>query len=240
MSANDPGIKYFRDAKIVFVTPMSLDTTYKAFHAAMLNLKRPTDLRVMIDNTLPVSAMRNRSIQSALNEGAEYIMFMDHDNIPDPMTVARLWSQNLPIVGQLYFERDYPHLPLIYTMSESGMELSPVFYYPKAPLVRCDGLGMGCCLIKTDVFRAIPSPWFEYTYKGHVYGSEDVCFFVKLKEAGIPLYIDTEHTVGHLKVYEVNERDWEANREGYLMETFKKQEAKRGEEKQEAPASPEA
>ena len=67
--------------------------------------------------------------------------------------------------------------------------------------VRIHGGGMGCALIKSDVFQQIPYPWFtwvRYTDEHRGMLSEDLYFCEQCKKHGIPIYTDTRAGCGHL------------------------------------------
>ena len=63
------------------------------------------------------------------------------------------------------------------------------------------GGGMGCALIKTDVFRKVTYPWYDWVnYHDKNIGmlSEDLYFCEKCKADFTPIYTDTRVACGHL------------------------------------------
>ncbi len=204
------------DFRIVVGTPHSYDTIFKQWFMAYEQLIKPANTRLIMDPNLPLDVNRNNAVEEALKCEAEYILFLDHDNVPDSEMLIRLLQANVPVIGALYFERKYPHLPLIYTFEHDFQTVRVEYNYPKAPVVRCDVIGLGCSLFKMEVFKQLERPWFCYTYKEHTWGTEDIGFFHKLKDANIPVYIDTAHTCGHLSSAVIDEGDWEYNKKGYL------------------------
>jgi hypothetical protein len=112
---------------------------------------------------------------------------------------------------------------LIYTFEEDYQTVRVEYNYPSG-LVRCDVIGLGCSLFKTDVFKhpKMTDPWFCYEHKGHTWGTEDIAFFHKLKDTEIPVFIDTKNTVGHLGSNVVDEGDWLYYKEAYLKEVNRK------------------
>jgi hypothetical protein len=67
--------------------------------------------------------------------------------------------------------------------------------------VQIHGGGMGCALIKTDVFRRLKYPWYDWVnyadaHRGML--SEDLYFCEHCKNNGIPIYTDTRAGCGHL------------------------------------------
>lgn len=73
--------------------------------------------------------------------------------------------------------------------------------------------GIGCTLIRASVFRRIGIPYF---FTGNIYntdlkkvgvdptlyGQQDVYFFARLKEVGIPVFIISDFSPNHLRVAE--------------------------------------
>jgi glycosyltransferase involved in cell wall biosynthesis len=174
-----------------------------------------------MDPNLPLDVNRNNAVREALEMNADHIFFIDHDNVLEPNTLVRLLQYNVPVVGSLYFERKYPHLPLIYTFEDDYKTARIVYEYPKG-LVKVDVIGLGCSLFDINVFKQMPEPWFTYEYKGHTWGTEDLAFFHKLKDANVGVYIDTEHTAGHLTTCVVDEGDWLHYKQAYLADVAKK------------------
>jgi len=214
------------DFKITIAVPHSYETVYKQWFASYETLIKPRHVALYFEPSLPLDVNRNACVRKAQETDSEYIFFIDHDNVMDPHMLVRLLQYNVPIVGALYFERGYPHLPVVYTFPSDEEEeeqgtVKVLHDYPKG-LIQVDVIGLGCSLFKMEVFEKIPYPWFSYEYKGNKWGTEDIAFFHKAKDYNIPVYIDTEHTCGHLSVYEVTEGDWLFHKEAYLKEVQKK------------------
>jgi hypothetical protein len=75
----------------------------------------------------------------------------------------------------------------------------------KESLVEVEGVGMGCILTKTDLFKKIKKPYFEFTYnqESDDWLGEDFNLFSKFRNIGENIYIDTElsREIGHLGIY---------------------------------------
>ena len=66
------------------------------------------------------------------------------------------------------------------------------------------GGGMGCALIKVDVFRRLQYPWYDWVnYRGNKRGmlSEDLFFCEQCHGKKIPVYSDTRAGCGHMIRY---------------------------------------
>ena len=60
---------------------------------------------------------------------------------------------------------------------------------------------MGCALIRTDVFRKIEYPWYDwvnYGDKNRGMLSEDLYFCVLCRNSGVPIHADVRVGCGHL------------------------------------------
>jgi glycosyltransferase involved in cell wall biosynthesis len=209
------------DFRILIATPHSYSTVFKEWFVSYEQLIKPKNVRLYMDPNLPLDVNRNNAVKEALEGDCEYIFFVDHDNILPPNTLIKLLEFNVPVVGSLYFERKYPHLPLVYTFEQDFQTVRVEYTYPKG-LVRCDVIGLGCSLFKMEVFKSMPEPWFCYNYKDRVWGTEDIAFFHKLKDMGVAVFIDTINTVGHLSNNVVDEGDWLFYKEGYLEKVDQK------------------
>ena len=82
---------------------------------------------------------------------------------------------------------------------------------PKDDLIKVEGVGMGCMLMKTEIFSSLQKPYFEFTYKGDTqdwYG-EDFMLLTKLRLNGFNVYIDTilSMDIKHLGIYAFGNND---------------------------------
>jgi hypothetical protein len=64
---------------------------------------------------------------------------------------------------------------------------------PYDGLVKVQGVGMGCMLMKTSVFESISKPYFEFRYDEETkdWHGEDFLLQKKLRDRGYEIHIDT-------------------------------------------------
>lgn len=158
---------------------------------------------------------RERLAEWALESKVDYMLMIDDDMICPMDMFERLYRHNVDIVAPLAFMRMPPYYPVIYRVEEGydpmqKMEYyatNPVKNYPKNTLVECDAVGFGSALIKTDVLKNMPQPWFMSTTKS----GEDLWFCYKAKrEAGAKVFMDTSIKLGHMGLQPIiEEKDFE-------------------------------
>jgi GT2 family glycosyltransferase len=139
---------------------------------------------------------------AALTSGSDYLFMVDDDMMAPPDLFYKLAAHDKDIVAALAFTRNPDHRPVIYetiegydsvTKSRYGMTRF-VMNYPKNKLVECDAVGFGAVLIKTEVFKKVPKPWFF----GMAQTGEDITICMKARKVGFRVWMDTSLKLGHL------------------------------------------
>lgn len=100
-----------------------------------------------------VADARNKSVEKAVSEDFEWLLFIDHDVILPPDAFVRLndymRSGKEPVVSGLYFTKSSPPEPLIYRGRGNSFYKDWKF----GDKVRVDGVPMGCTLIKVSLLK---------------------------------------------------------------------------------------
>lgn len=152
---------------------------------------------------------RNNIAQEAQNEKADYVLMVDNDITLLPDTLKNLLEDAKEVCLGYYAHRNSAN---VYDGKTSVCRIGEFNYTQQLPsieLVRLKengvhkiqihGGGMGCALIKTDVFRKLEYPWFDWVnYKDRGILSEDLYFCEQCNNAGIKIYTDTRVGCGHL------------------------------------------
>lgn len=150
---------------------------------------------------LEVGEARNQIVEQALRDGVKWLFFLDYDVAPPANALVKLLSHKRPITAGVYFLKQVPSYPLIWI---KGWDYA-YEDWDIGDLVLADGVGMGCTLIDTDVFRKIKAPWFKtvpnYSPKtaGLLPGmTEDIYFCEKARAAGYEILVDTSIQALHV------------------------------------------
>ena len=169
-----------------------------------------------------VATARNKIAQKSLDLNADYVLMVDNDvTLPkdaltllleDPKDIclgyyAHRGTNNIydgrTCICRLLDERGkaYYHFPL--ESEYTAAEMKAMQEAGKTKIL-IHGGGMGCALIRTDVFRKATYPWYDWVNYGDANRgmlSEDLYFCVLAKNTGFDLYADVRVGCGHLFRY---------------------------------------
>jgi hypothetical protein len=152
-----------------------------------------------------------RAIETALEEDEpDAILTLDYDTVFTKGHVAHLLQLMLchPEAGAIAPVQSSRHLPTaLFTVREPGGEAIgrlPITDFD-ADLKEITTAHFGLTLIRADVLRTMPKPWFlpvpdeegRWSDAGKV--DEDIAFWVKLREAGHRLFLANRIAVGHIQ-----------------------------------------
>lgn len=134
----------------------------------------------------------------------EYLLTIEHDNIPPPDGVLKLLAQmeahpEYACIGGLYWTKGEGGVPQIW-----GDPHDPVLNFrPQPPvpgrLVECCGTGMGFNLWRMSMFKdaRLRKPWFKTLAGKEGVGTQDLYFWGDARKYGYRCAIDCDVLVGH-------------------------------------------
>jgi hypothetical protein len=136
----------------------------------------------------------------------EYILTVEHDNLPPPDGLVKLIEQmethpEFACIGGLYFTKGEGGVAQIW-----GDPKDPVLNFrPQIPvdnqLVECCGTGMGFNLFRMEMFKdpKLRKPWFKTLNgaEGNGIGTQDLYFWGDARKYGYRCAIDCSVKVGH-------------------------------------------
>ena len=165
----------------------------------------PVSVKIVNQRGSLIVSSRETLVETALLGGATHIMFLDSDmNFPED-ALHRLFSRNEPFVAANYVQRCLPTRPNAVTLMHQPLYTDD----DSTGIEEAQSVGFGVCLIRAEVFDAMPRPWFDtYWYtndagKRFIIG-EDVYFCKKAAHAGYKTYVDHDLSkqVTHIGVME--------------------------------------
>lgn len=161
-----------------------------------------------------VGMARESIVDAALENGDDYLLFVDSDMLFGSDAFLRLYLDDKPVVAALAFTGREPTHPVIFKFDRKinevqhriDIDVLPVEDYERDALQQVDAVGSGMILYKTDVFRQIPKPWFTSTGCG-----EDIHMAFRCHKYGVPIYVDTRVKTIHKPTFHGewhDERKW--------------------------------
>lgn len=156
----------------------------------------------------PIAEARNEIVQYALDQGANYIFWLDDDVIAPPDAFLKMYMSGKDIVNGVYWSKSNPPMPLLFRNHLEG----PYLDWHVGDFIEIDAAGNGLTLVKTDVYRKISEtlggPWYSTEYTSFKQATqspsnntEDLYFYWKAKKAGFKVWADTSIQAFH---YEKN------------------------------------
>ena len=184
------------------------DTVHSHFSYCLAQLYKTTsdvgiDVNLYYDSSTILTNQRGRLVNMAIDSKSDYMLWLDSDMMFPQTTAIRLLEHNKDIVACNYMRRTKPLKTVAYTDLNDWDSWLPM--EPKDELVKVQGVGMGCMLVKTDIFKNITKPYFEFTYKEDTddWHGEDFNLLRKFREVGYDVHIDTilSMDVKHVGMY---------------------------------------
>jgi hypothetical protein len=149
-------------------------------------------------------------VREAMNEGCEWIMWLDTDmRFPRDMLV-RLLAHKKDIVAANYVTRQVPPEPVSFQLTDDGKLWRRVpTLAASTGLEKVTGAPMGCMLTSAKVFKKMDKPdvpmfWFQYSTKNHTTLGEDIYFCINAGRYGFDIFIDHDLSkqVRHVGIFE--------------------------------------
>lgn len=159
---------------------------------SLLNLVAHTEADyhfVLATEGFTISENRNYITFQALNNGSDYLLFVDDDMVFPNNTLSALIATGKRIVGTLSYSRMLPLTPTIEPLTEI-----------KDTLFEAKAVGCGVMLVDTKVFKELAQPWFamETFDSGKIKRGEDSYFCDRAREKGISVWCEPTIVVGHI------------------------------------------
>lgn len=147
----------------------------------------------------PIAEARNYFAEQALAVNARYLFMIDEDVVAPSETLQKLiyraeTNPDLMVVGGIYCHKSPPPMPMVFR----GLGAGPYLDWKVGEFFEVDAIAMGCTLIRTEVFKHLPKPWFK-TVDGNHYldgiqkaevWTEDMYMCDLVRKAGFKIYAE--------------------------------------------------
>ena len=209
-------------AKILVAVP-TFETIYPDTYKSIWDLDK-CGHEVLFESVrgYDVATARNRIAQMAIDLNTDYVLMVDNDVVLPKNALTLLLEDAKDVCLGYYPHRGadnrydgntcicklydadgiaYYHYPL---ESEYTAEEMKEFIERGDKKIPVHGGGMGCALIKTDVFRNVSYPWYDWVNYGDANRgmlSEDLYFCQLCQNSKYRIYADVRVGCGHLFRY---------------------------------------
>lgn len=154
---------------------------------------------------------RNNIVFKAQDMDVDYVLMVDNDVVLPGDVLKNMLELQVDVCLGYYAHRGVRNVfdgktsvcklgEYNYTWQYTAQELREIREKGQYKL-QIHGGGMGCALIRMDVFKRIPYPWYDwvnYHDANHGMLSEDLYFCEGCRKANIPVYTDTRAGCGHM------------------------------------------
>lgn len=134
----------------------------------------------------------------------EYLLTIEHDNIPPPDGLVRLIKRmeehpEYACIGGLYWTKGEGGQPQIWGDPKDSLNFRPQAPDPNGGLVECCGTGMGFNLWRLQMFKdeKLRRPWFKTIADATGVGTQDLYAWGDFRKNGYRCAVDCGTKVGH-------------------------------------------
>ena len=153
---------------------------------------------------------RERMAMAAIENNCSHVLFIDSDMQFGPYVMDLLVYQNVDVIAANCVNRKHP---VRFLAEEEGAKVATVD--DREGIQRVNRVGTGIMLIKTEVLKKLPRPWFIFGYnpKTGEYTGEDYWFCQQCHKAGVHVHIDHDvsKVVKHIGTYAYGYKDAKEN-----------------------------
>jgi hypothetical protein len=187
----------------------------------------PAGTQLFMSRGMPIDVTRETMVKSALDQGFEWIFFLDSDVILPPNAFENLFSHHLPIINGMYKAKKpggfFWAVWMKVKTPDNKEAFAPVATWT-GRTIECDVIGTGCMLVHRSVFEKIRAtyphiPWFFWAKErsSEILDamklpdpllrevSEDFFFCLLAKKCGYQIIVDTDVKCKHISVVAIGE-----------------------------------
>lgn len=187
--------------KILVGVPCYKTISARTAYSLISVLKNPDyETEVIFQEGVFVHQNQNIIAEYAVLKEFDYVFFVEHDMIFEPLTLSKLLADNKDIVGASYNYRSEPRCPMVFKLNEKNELVGMTYRELPKETFKCGAIPTGLTLIKTSVFEKLTKPYFFYKYneEGIMEASQDIYFSNKARAADFEIWCNPTIEVGHL------------------------------------------
>ena len=203
--------------KILIAVPC-MDQVPAVFAHSLAALNKVGECSVKFNIGSLIYHSRNQLATSGIENGADYIFWLDSDMVFDPNTLKYMLKvmdehPEVDVLTGLYFRRTPPFSPVLFDKLEMHDDITEWSEFDTIPdeLFEVGGCGFGCVLARTDIFIDV------HTKFGNMFAplgntGEDLAFCWRARQCGFRIFCDPKIQLGHAAHTIVNRDFYESYR----------------------------
>jgi hypothetical protein len=179
------------------------DTLHTTFAIALANLtsklaRDNIDYQLHVVCGSVVAESRTRLANEALEHGATHLLWLDSDIHFPANVVNKFLQHNRDIIAANYSTRYHPYRSVAFVDPDNTEQRLETRF----GLHKIWAVGMGCMMVKRQVFEELPKPWFSHAYNKDLdtFSGEDIYFCNQANEHGFDIWVDAEIQLAHLGI----------------------------------------
>lgn len=195
-----------------------MDKLDLCFVRSLVEMKKQGSVQHGFISCSLVYKARNDLAEAALNEGADFVLWLDSDmTFPDTLMEDLLKDmEGRDIVCGLFHMRQPPYKPALYKKLRKGMtpdenESEDYLDHPAEEIFEVEGCGFACVMTRATVLKEIRDRYHELFAPMPGYG-EDLSFCIRARAMGYRIWCDPRLEIGHRADTIVTSKTFEAYR----------------------------
>lgn len=156
----------------------------------------------------PIDSIRNEIIDVAIMNKNTHLIMFDTDQVYPENTIEALLTHEKPFVGCKVHRRYPPYDPILSRGGLNDWHSVPDDEWSKGGLVEVDATGFGCVCLDIEAVKKLPRPYFKFDTSIKPPIGEDFYFWLKVKAAGYPIFVDCDIKIGHLSTLMLTEESY--------------------------------
>lgn len=203
--------------KVLIATP-AIHTINTQFYLSMMKLQASGRVSQTMEVGSLVYMARNKMALTAIQNGFDYIVWIDSDMVFPPDTVKRLMAHaqyDRDFVSALCFGRSLPTSPrimeeIIWEQKEDRIihDATPYNDYPKNSTFEIGGAGFGCCMTSVKMIKEVAAAFGQPPFDPLPQLGEDYSFCWKAAKLGYKFWCDSRIKIGHVGEMIYDEGTW--------------------------------
>jgi hypothetical protein len=189
--------------KVLIATP-TMGSVNVRYFMSILSLEKPCQTNVVVEEGSLVYMARNRLALKAIENGFDYVLWIDSDMQFKPDTLTRLLEdakQGMDVVTGICFKRSFPVEPVICKSVScvDGIGDAEIYKdYPRDTVFEIGAMGLGCCLMKVDLLKQVCETFQCSPFEPVPQLGEDYSLCWRLNSLGVKMYCDSRVKIGHV------------------------------------------